>query len=144
METLTLDEFDQEPSSISQILQGRKHALQTCFNLCECQSCSTTSKFLLLIIHICGKAVPSYSKLVQELDVRAEVSELSFGVYDVSAEEQSLVSRTLIVFQLKEWKFLLSRLAERCRDLGFFKHMHMAMELDKIVQKQILESKLSD
>ncbi|KAF2449308.1 hypothetical protein P171DRAFT_427514 [Karstenula rhodostoma CBS 690.94] len=144
METLTLDDFDQESSSISRILQGRKHALQTCVDLCNCHSCGMSSKFLMLMIHICEKAVQSYSKLAEGLGAQATASELSFGVYDVSSEEESLVSRTLGVFQLGKWNMLLSRLAERCRDLGLLKHMYMVLEVDKVVQKQVLRFRVSN
>lgn len=143
METLTLDDFDQESSSISPILQGRKHALRTCYDLFNCHSCGTSSKFLMLVIHICEKAVQSYNKLTEGLGKQATARELSFGVYELSSEEESRVSSTLIVFQLENWKMLLGRLAERCRDLGLFKHMRMVLEVDEVVQKQVLKFRVS-
>jgi hypothetical protein len=145
LEALALDQYDTGSISIGQVLRRRKRALTTCNTLLDCQVCSKASPFLMLMIQICEKAVQSYTKLAdQPSSPVSTADELSFGEYDASSEEMSLVFGSLAAFHLEKWKRLLGQLSHRCKLLGLMRHMTMAVDLDRCVRMQIVGFRMSD
>jgi hypothetical protein len=145
LEVLALDDCDTGSLSISQLLRSRRRALKTCGDLLNCFSCSQTSRFLMLMIQICEKAVQSYINMANDRGSRGQpMEDLTFNGYDASSEEKTLVFGSLTSYQLEQWKTLLSRLLDQCRLLGLIRHGAMVQDLDRAVRMQIIGLRISN
>lgn len=96
----------------------------------------------MLMIQLCGKAVRSYSRLAEKLQMSTG-DNVRVGEYEASSEETLLVLSSLAVHQLETWIGLLTRLLNRCRALGLTRHMAMVMDLDSDVRTQVLKFRRS-